>query len=259
MRTHKIKIEIVSFDKTCIICNVSNNSELNQLEFYFNNKSITLKQQNNLSDIIKKHEFQLAKVITSALKGDLKIGQTIYCVFIDNFPFLNDNSYNNYIQVDRINNLKIRTKGTESQGFYKLYIDGSYHSPTDNSGIGGIIEDLKGNQKIFSYSFKKGSSNLTELLAINKGLNRLKNVDKIQVFTDSRYVIRGLVQWIHFWKLNDWQTAHGKKVKFAKLWQETDQLCEGKIIEFKWIKGHIGHKEQSFCHNLAKESALAIK
>ncbi len=258
MKTHKIIIEIKSFSKSNVVCCVSNGTETNILDYLIKDNSICFSYSNKLSEILQKHEFQFNKVINSALKGELITGQTITCVFIDDFPFLNDNSFSNYIKVDRTKELKIITKTSESKGYYKLYTDGSYHGPSGNSGIGGIIEDLQGHQKSFCYSLKKGSSNLTELLAIKKGLERLKNIDKIQVFTDSRYVIRGLVQWIHFWKLNDWQTAHGKKVKFAKVWQETDQLCEGKIIEFKWIKGHIVHKEQSHCHNLAKESALAI-
>ncbi len=259
VKTYKILIKIESFNETSIICHVSANNEFNELEYFIGEKKFNFNHTNNIAEILLKHEFQFNKVMTSALKGEICIGQTIHCAFIDGFPFLNNNSYLHYIQVDRTKDLSIITKTSESLGYHKLFTDGSFHGPSGNSGIGGIIEDLQGNQTTFSYTLKKGSSNLTELLAIKKGLERLKHVDKIQVYTDSRYVIRGLVQWIHFWKLNDWQTAHGKKVKFVQVWQETDQLCNGKIIEFKWIKGHIGHKEQSFCHNLAKESAVATK
>ena len=93
-----------------------------------------------------------------------------------------------------------------------------------------------------------------ELLAVIEGIKILYDIENIQINTDSRYVIRGLAQWIHFWRLNDWQTAYGRKVKYAKHWQEIYQLCENKIIELKWIKGHSGNKKQSFCHNLARST-----
>ena len=93
-----------------------------------------------------------------------------------------------------------------------------------------------------------------ELLAVTDGLQRLQSVERLQVNTDSRFVIRGLVQWCHFWKHNNWQTSYGCDVKYAKHWQYAHSLCENKFVEFKWIKGHSGNVKQDFCHKLAKES-----
>ncbi|MCW3788813.1 ribonuclease H family protein [Plebeiibacterium sediminum] len=256
MKSYRFAINITTVQESMFTCLVTDGMEHNELEYYYDNKSIVFAHKNNLSDAILNNTFQFNKVISSALKGTLTVGHTIHCVFIDGFPFIKEADFSGIIEVDRRqNDLIITPKQTESKGFHKLYTDGSFHSPSGHSGIGGIIEDTNGVQEAFSYSFKEGSSILMELLAVKKGLEQLRDIIKIQIFTDSRYVIRGLVQWIHFWKLNDWQTAHGKKVKFAKLWQETDELCNGKIMQFKWIKGHVGHKEQSHCHNLAKESA----
>ncbi len=213
MKSFRFVIKIIAVHESKFNCQVSDGTESNELEYYYDNKSIVFAGENDLSDAILNNTFQFNKVISSALKGTLTIGQTIHCVFIDGFPFINEADFSGIIQVDRSSNdLVITPCETESKGFYRLYTDGSFHSPSGHSGIGGIIEDPNGVQEVFSYSYKKGSSNLMELLAVKKGLEQLRHAHKIQLYTDSRYVIRGLVQWIHFWKLNDWQTAHGKKL-----------------------------------------------
>jgi len=126
------------------------------------------------------------------------------------------------------------------------------------SGYGGIIEDIHGNKEIYCESFWGGGSNKMELLAVLDGLKRLQAINKIQVITDSRYVIRGMVQWMHFWKHNNWQTAYGTQVKFANYWKQMYHISNGKLIVFNWIKGHSGHTEQNLCHRLAKFSAQSI-
>jgi ribonuclease HI len=257
LNTVKLKIVIEDIQELTIRCLISHTTHNISLNYQSEDGVITFNEKNILAKTIKKNQFQFKKVMNSAIKGNITLGQTINCVFIENFYFLNNDDYSRYIRVDRSNNkLKITTNDIGSKRIHKIYADGSFVSKTGHSGYGGIIQEPNGNQEIFSQSFTTGSNNLMELLAVTKGLQLLKSVKKIQVNTDSRFVIRGLVQWIHFWKLNKWQTAYGCEVKFAKNWQQIDQLCEGKIIEFKWIKGHSGNEEQSFCHDLAKQSAI---
>ncbi|MBS2100212.1 ribonuclease H family protein [Carboxylicivirga linearis] len=184
------------------------------------------------------------------------VGQEINCVFIEDFNFLEDSAYNSFIRLDRRKeDLIISTSNSETKKIHKVYTDGSYASQTMTSGYGGIIESTDGSKEIFCESFLGGGSNKMELLAVLDGLKRLQTIDKIQVITDSRYVIRGMIQWMHFWKHNNWQTAYGTKVKFADYWQQIDEISNGKLIEFNWIKGHSGHTEQDLCHRLAKNSA----
>jgi ribonuclease HI len=248
-----VTIETVQEDK--IGCLISDTTVNLQLYFFPKNGSISYSAHNYLVDVIRMYQFQFDKIMRSAIKGNLTTGQTINCVFIDGFTFLNSNDYNRFIQMDRrAGKLSISTSEAGSQGFYKLFADGSFSSKTKQSAYGGFIEDQMGNREIFHKSFKDGGSNLMELLAVTEGLQLLKHVMKIQVNTDSRFVIRGLVQWVHFWRFNNWQTAYGSGVKYAKYWQHIDQLCDDKILEFKWIKGHSGHIEQDFCHKLAKQS-----
>lgn len=256
MKVNKLTISIETIQEFKIECFVSDETENMHFEYFPEDATIHFAEQNHLSQVIVKHQFQFDKIIRSALKGKLNTGQTINCVFIDGFPFLNDADYSGFIRMDRRNaKLEISTNETETKGLHKIYADGSFSGKTKQAAFGGFIEYPNGIREVFHQSFNKGGSNLMELLAVSEGLKRLQKETKIQVNTDSRFVIRGLIQWVHFWRYNNWQTAYGSGVKFEKHWRNIDALCAGKFIEFNWIKGHSGHLEQDFCHQLAKQLA----
>lgn len=256
LRIIKLEIKIESVQDTKISCLLVKDDTNVRLNYFPDKKAIEFSEENILTQIIHKNRFQFEKVMSSAVKGNIRMGQIINCVFIEGFNFLRDADFYRIIQIDRRSEkLAITTCDNESEGFHKIYADGSFFCKTGKSGYGGFIETPDGNQEKFYQSFSDCSNNLMELMAVTEGLKRMQNIERIQVNTDSRFVIRGLTQWVHFWRHNTWQTAYGSKVKFAKHWQQADRLCEGKLIEFRWIKGHSGHPKQSLCDQIARESA----
>lgn len=260
LKIFKITLEIKAIDASKIKCLLYDKHESVNLSYCADKGNIVYDEENHFTEIIRKIQFQFEKVMRSAIKGKLSVNQRVSCVFIENFNFLNDIDYRNYIRVDRRNEkLDITTSKTGMKNIHKIYADGSHTCKTRQSAYAGFIETPDGKQQIYKQTFNEGSSNMMELLGVMEGLQHLKGVNKIQVNTDSRFVIRGLVQWVHFWKHNNWQTAYGQEVKFAKYWQQINALCDGKIIEFRWIKGHSGDQNQDFCHQLAKESAQSVK
>jgi ribonuclease HI len=46
----------------------------------------------------------------------------------------------------------------------------------------------------------------------------------IDLYTDSKYVMNGITQWIAGWKKKNWKTAAKKPVKNVDLWQKLDDL-----------------------------------
>lgn len=252
----KLILNIKFVEDRKIGCRVTNETEDVYLEYLQGKRAMSFHKENHLSSVVRKNQFQFEKVISSAIKGKITPGQSINCVFIEGFIFLKDRDFNRFIRVDRRKGkLDIAANNTESKGFHKIYADGSFLCQTGQSGYGGFVQDPHDNRKFFSRSFNNCSNNMMELLAVTEGLKILEPVEKIQVNTDSRFVIRGLIQWVHFWRHNDWETAYGTKVKFAEHWQMIDKLCEGKLVEFHWIKGHSGHEAQTICHQLAIETA----
>ena len=69
--------------------------------------------------------------------------------------------------------------------------------------------------------------------------------------TDSVYVKSGITEWMHRWKQKGWKTADKKPVKNIDLWQQLDQVSLQHDIEWHWVKGHSGHRENDRADALA--------
>ncbi|HIJ34042.1 MAG TPA: ribonuclease HI, partial [Gammaproteobacteria bacterium] len=76
----------------------------------------------------------------------------------------------------------------------------------------------------------------------------------LQITTDSKYVKDGITQWVHNWKKNGWKTAAKKPVKNEDLWKVLDQLVQQFEIEWCWVKGHSGHRENEIADQLANQA-----
>src|SRR4051812_31965590 len=63
------------------------------------------------------------------------------------------------------------------------------------------------------------TNNRMELMAAIEALNALNRPCRVQLSTDSRYVMDGLTKWLKGWQRNGWKTSDKKPVKNADLWQ----------------------------------------
>src|SRR5690606_26214819 len=93
------------------------------------------------------------------------------------------------------------------------------------------------------------SSNQTELTAAKQAMQWALTADdikEVKVFTDSKYVTRGINEWLDKWKNTGWRNGQGDEVSNKDLWLTVDELKQqleqaGKVVKFEWIKGHDGH------------------
>ena len=98
-----------------------------------------------------------------------------------------------------------------------------------------------------------------ELSAAIEGLAVLKESCHVDLFTDSKYVMDGITQWIQNWKKNNWRTAAKKDVKNKELWQQLDQLISQHQVQWHWVKGHsgdAGNEEADLLANKGIDSIL---
>lgn len=91
-----------------------------------------------------------------------------------------------------------------------------------------------------------------ELQAAIEALKALRKECHITIHSDSKYVIQGMVEWIHGWKRNGWKNAGKKPVANQDLWKTLDQLADGHGVTWVWIKGHAGHPENERADDLAR-------
>ncbi|HIC29723.1 MAG TPA: ribonuclease HI, partial [Rhodospirillales bacterium] len=90
-----------------------------------------------------------------------------------------------------------------------------------------------------------------------KGIEALKPGNPANLYTDSKYVMQGITDWIDGWKRNGWRTAAKKPVKNKDLWQMLDGVLDGHDIGWHWVKGHAGHAENERADQLASAAAKA--
>jgi ribonuclease HI len=81
---------------------------------------------------------------------------------------------------------------------------------------------------------------------------------RITVVTDSQYVQKGITQWIHNWKKNDWQTSGRKPVKNRDLWERLDCLTAGLALQWAWVRGHTGNELNERCDRMVRRAIESL-
>lgn len=134
-----------------------------------------------------------------------------------------------------------------------MYTDGACRG---NPGPGGwgVILSFRGQDKTLSGFDPETTNNRMELTAAIEGLRALSRACEVDLKTDSKYVMQGIIEWIENWKLNGWKTAAKKPVKNADLWQLLDEQARKHRITWSWVKGHAGIEGNEVADALANQA-----
>jgi len=115
---------------------------------------------------------------------------------------------------------------------------------------GGKTRELKGGELATT-------NNRMELMAAIQALEALTRDCRVELHTDSQYVMKGISEWIHNWKRRGWMTADKKPVKNDDLWKRLDAARLRHQVDWRWVKGHAGHELNERADQLAREGMLA--
>jgi|TARA_B100000767_G_scaffold241116_1_gene237434 ribonuclease HI len=135
----------------------------------------------------------------------------------------------------------------------EIFTDGACRG---NPGPGGWAALLRkgDNEKMISGAQETSTNNQMELMAAIQGLEQLKKPVRVTLTTDSQYVRQGITQWIAGWKRNGWMTSQKKPVKNKELWQRLDAAVAEHQVEWLWVKGHSGHRENEMVDQAANDA-----
>jgi len=97
------------------------------------------------------------------------------------------------------------------------------------------------------------TNNRMELMAAIQALEALKKPCRVELHTDSCYVMDGISQWIHGWKARGWKTAAKAPVKNEDLWRRLDEARLRHEVDWRWVKGHNGHELNERADALARK------
>ena len=138
-----------------------------------------------------------------------------------------------------------------------IYTDGACRGNPGPGGWGALIKFNGAEKELFGGQINT-TNNQMELSAAIEGLSILTEPCNVELFTDSKYVMDGITQWIQNWKKNNWRTAAKKDVKNKELWQKLDQLIAQHQVQWHWIKGHSGDPGNEAADLLANKGIDSI-
>lgn len=140
----------------------------------------------------------------------------------------------------------------------KIYTDGSCLGNPGPGGYGIILAYNK-NRKELSGGYRITTNNRMELQAAIKGLSSLKSKCNVTLYSDSKYLIDAISNgWAQNWKANGWMRNRKEIALNSDLWDTLLKLCDQHQVEFIWVKGHAGNKENERCDNLAFNAAKRL-
>ena len=132
-----------------------------------------------------------------------------------------------------------------------IYTDGACSGNPGPGGYGAILQSGKHTREL-SQGYRKTTNNRMELMAAIAALESHPAGAKIILHTDSTYVKDGLTKWIINWKRNGWKNASKEPVKNKDLWVRLEAAAASHKVDWRWVKGHSGHKENDRADALAR-------
>lgn len=140
----------------------------------------------------------------------------------------------------------------------EIFTDGACRGNPGPGGWGALLRYGKNEKKIYGGD-KLTTNNRMELLAAIQALESLKEPSRVTLTTDSEYVRQGITSWMSGWKKRGWKTANKKPVKNVDLWQSLEKASDAHQVDWMWVKGHSGHRENEIADQLANQGIDELK
>lgn len=133
-----------------------------------------------------------------------------------------------------------------------MYTDGACRGNPGPGGWGAVL--MSGmHRKELSGGERDTTNNRMEMMAVIRGAEVLKLGCSIDIHTDSKYVMKGMTEWVDGWKKRGWRTASRQPVKNVDLWQRLEQALARHQVNWYWVKGHSGVPDNERADELARQ------
>ena len=136
-----------------------------------------------------------------------------------------------------------------------IYTDGACLGNPGPGGYGAVL--LCGSQrKELSGGFKLTTNNRMEITAALVALEALREPCRVTLYSDSQYVVNAMSKgWAQRWQANGWKRNQREDAVNPDLWERMLELCRRHTVDFQWVRGHSGLKENERCDQLAVAAA----
>jgi len=131
-----------------------------------------------------------------------------------------------------------------------IYTDGACRGNPGPGGWGVLLRYGSHEKTLAGYEAHT-TNNRMELMAAIQGLAALQQPCKIDLYTDSQYLQKGISEWLATWKRRGWKKSDKQPIKNQDLWERLDQEVIRHHITWHWVKAHNGHPENERADALA--------
>jgi len=132
-----------------------------------------------------------------------------------------------------------------------MYTDGACSGNPGPGGWGTIL--IYGeHKKEMSGGERSTTNNRMELTAVIEGLKALREPCRVELYSDSKYVIDALQKgWAEGWRKRGWVKSDKKPALNPDLWEALLGLCGKHEMSYHWVKGHAENPYNNRCDELA--------
>lgn len=132
-----------------------------------------------------------------------------------------------------------------------IYTDGACSGNPGPGGWGAILE-WNGREKELSGGAESTTNNRMELTAVIEALSQLKESCRVELYSDSKYVIDALEKgWVYGWQRRGWIKADKKPALNVDLWEQLLPLLARHQVQYHWVKGHAANEKNNRCDQMA--------
>ena len=144
----------------------------------------------------------------------------------------------------------------------EIYTDGACSGNPGPGGWGAILRYGE-REKVLSGGEARTTNNRMELLGVISALEALREPCRVELYSDSKYVIDALDKgWAVKWRANGWKKPDKKPALNPDLWERLLALTERHELHYHWVKGHAENAYNNRCDALAvaaREKAAEAK
>lgn len=207
-------------------------------------------------EILKRNPGQLLKILHTRRWETFHTGFELTFCICDGKNLNQFNDMRRIVTIDRRGDEDVLTIIDAGKDLiHEVYTDGCFLKDTSQSGFAVILKYPDDNYAVHALGSDADNNCQAELQAVVKGFELWHDIPEIRLLTDSRYVRKGITEWMFNWKLNNWQTANCEQARHAKEWKKLEKLTRNKYVEVAWIKSHSGHFENTMCDLYARDAA----
>ena len=159
------------------------------------------------------------------------------------------------------------SKGKAKKGdLIVIYADesclGNGREGANPGGAGGVIEWLHPKSKeVERYDYwisEPATTNnrmaLRSVIEAFREISRRGNSYRVLFTSDSKYIVEGMNSWVEGWMARGWKRKTGP-IENLELWKEAVAAVTPHEVQWRWVRGHVGHPQNEYANFLATRAA----